>query len=112
MSVLGKLKLRTDARESSSARREIPTTMRGVRTVTRIADLLARAQEAGIVPTTLALTLADEIVLFDHAGEVLGEAGGQAAAAGPEAWRAFLANWARDKLKVTLVFEAPSTTVT
>lgn len=109
MSVLGKLKLRNEARESSSARREIPTTMRGVRVVTRLADLMARAQEQGTVPSTLRLTLADEIVLFDHAAEVLGTEGGAAAAAGTDAWRAFLRRWVRERLKVEVVFEAADT---
>lgn len=112
MSVLGKLKLRSDARESSSARREIPTTMRGVRVVTRLADLMARAQEQSLTPTTLTLTLADEIVLFDHAAEVLGTSGGAAAAAGTDAWRAFLTAWVRERLRVDVVFEASETTLT
>lgn len=111
MSVIGRLKRPDDARESSSARREIPTTMRGVRVVTRIADLMARAQEQGFVPMTLALSLADEIVLFDHAGQVLGPEGAAAVAQGTDAWRAFLVAWGHKKLAVDIVFDAPETTV-
>ena len=113
MSILGKLKVKSEARESSSAKREIPSTLRGIRVVTRITDLFVRALEKGTPPTTLTLTLtlADEIVLFDHAGEVLGTDGAAASAAGAEAWRAFLRSWAQKTLKVEVVFEANETTL-
>ncbi len=109
--MLGKLKVKNDARESSSAKREIPTTLRGIRVVTRITDLFVRALEKGTPPTTLTLTLADEIVLFDHAGEVLGAEGAAAVAEGAAAWRVFLEGWAQKTLKVDVAFEAPETTL-
>ncbi|MBN8613803.1 MAG: hypothetical protein J0L92_24620 [Deltaproteobacteria bacterium] len=111
VSILGKLKVKSETRESSSAKREIPSTLRGIRVVTRITDLFVRALEKGAPPTTLTLTLADEIVLFDHAGEVLGTDGAAAVAAGADAWRAFLRSWAQKTLKVELVFEASETTL-
>jgi hypothetical protein len=100
-----------DARERSSATKEIPRELRGRRVLTRLAALSSELRETGAEPTTLHLTAGDEAAMRESAGDTFGPAGGEAAMASQAAWRAFFENWMRVTTKLVVVFDEPETRV-
>ena len=73
--------------------------------------LIVEARGADRSPSVLRLCLADEIQLFDGAHDTLGLDAAEAARAGADAWRTYLANWMRDRAGLQIEFDADETTV-
>jgi hypothetical protein len=112
MSIVRKVRLGTvEARERSSATREIPPELRGRRVMTRLLALVVELREQGTEARTIHLSLADEVVLFESAGNTFGPPGEEAAGTSAAAWREFLVAWMRGRVDLAVVFDASETRV-
>lgn len=101
-----------DARERSSATREVAPEARGRRVLTRLLDLIGAMRAQGQEPTVVHLSAADELALFATVETTFGSHAASQARRGSEAWRTFLRDWFRQRVSLELVLDADETRVT
>ena len=105
---------RSDARRSqdpASSPRAVPLELRGRRVMTRLFTLAADLRAAGVEPQAVTLMREDEEHLFRAAEATFGPAAAEAASRGELAWRAFLVTWFTHTVKLSVTFDAATTSV-